>query len=246
MIGRWSSASRRWPNLASAASTSGRGGSSRWPTWRRSAGATVPVLWDKATNTIVSNESAEIIRMFNSAFDDDMGSLADPNDNELTLRTWAESLEMAVQHGVEHLFLFSNQVDFVNGQTWTRRLSSNFTPAEQYANTLRQTERILKLVEQTPIRVWVESLNEFHIKGGILVNEHHLAADWVKHFKHPQMNMVFDCYHQQRQAGNLIWGLEQYAGLYDAVHVGAAEIERLRDQRHAGRRHETEAVLDRV
>jgi putative glutathione S-transferase len=30
---------------------------------------TVPVLWDKATGTIVSNESAEIIRMFNSAFD---------------------------------------------------------------------------------------------------------------------------------------------------------------------------------
>ena len=30
---------------------------------------TVPVLWDKAKNTIVSNESADIIRMFNSAFD---------------------------------------------------------------------------------------------------------------------------------------------------------------------------------
>lgn len=31
---------------------------------------TVPVLWDKQENTIVSNESSEIIRMFNSAFDD--------------------------------------------------------------------------------------------------------------------------------------------------------------------------------
>lgn len=31
---------------------------------------TVPVLWDKKQNTIVSNESSEIIRMFNSAFDD--------------------------------------------------------------------------------------------------------------------------------------------------------------------------------
>jgi len=30
---------------------------------------TVPVLWDKQNNTIVSNESPEIIRMFNSAFD---------------------------------------------------------------------------------------------------------------------------------------------------------------------------------
>ena len=30
---------------------------------------TVPVLWDRERDTIVSNESAEIIRMFNSAFD---------------------------------------------------------------------------------------------------------------------------------------------------------------------------------
>lgn len=31
---------------------------------------TVPLLWDKKRDTIVSNESSEIIRMFNSAFDD--------------------------------------------------------------------------------------------------------------------------------------------------------------------------------
>jgi putative glutathione S-transferase len=30
---------------------------------------TVPVLWDKRTGTIVNNESSEIIRMFNTAFD---------------------------------------------------------------------------------------------------------------------------------------------------------------------------------
>lgn len=35
--------------------------------------ATVPVLWDKKTGTIVSNESADIVRMFNSGF----GDLAD-------------------------------------------------------------------------------------------------------------------------------------------------------------------------
>ena len=31
---------------------------------------TVPVLWDKKTETIVNNESSEIIRMFNEAFDE--------------------------------------------------------------------------------------------------------------------------------------------------------------------------------
>lgn len=38
---------------------------------------TVPVLWDKKTGAIVSNESSEIIRMFNSAFD---GVGAKPGD----------------------------------------------------------------------------------------------------------------------------------------------------------------------
>ena len=38
---------------------------------------TVPALWDKETKTIVSNESSEIIRMFNSAFD---GVGASPGD----------------------------------------------------------------------------------------------------------------------------------------------------------------------
>ncbi|MEW2912547.1 glutathione S-transferase family protein [Leisingera sp. JC11] len=44
---------------------------------------TVPVLWDKAQNTIVSNESAEIIRMFNSAFDGITGNSDDYWPEEL-------------------------------------------------------------------------------------------------------------------------------------------------------------------
>lgn len=38
---------------------------------------TVPVLWDKERQTIVNNESAEIIRMFNSAFDELTGNTLD-------------------------------------------------------------------------------------------------------------------------------------------------------------------------
>ncbi len=38
---------------------------------------TVPILWDTKTGTIVSNESSEIIRMFNSAFDGLTGNTLD-------------------------------------------------------------------------------------------------------------------------------------------------------------------------
>lgn len=45
---------------------------------------TVPVLWDKQKNTIVSNESADIIRMFNSAFNDVTGNDLEFYPQELT------------------------------------------------------------------------------------------------------------------------------------------------------------------
>ena len=38
---------------------------------------TVPILWDKQQETIVSNESSEIIRMFNSAFNELTGNVED-------------------------------------------------------------------------------------------------------------------------------------------------------------------------
>ncbi|MBS0124823.1 glutathione S-transferase family protein [Thetidibacter halocola] len=49
---------------------------------------TVPVLWDRRRETIVSNESAEIIRMFNAAFDHMTGNSAD---------FWPEDLREAIE-----------------------------------------------------------------------------------------------------------------------------------------------------
>jgi glutathionyl-hydroquinone reductase len=45
--------------------------------------ASVPVLWDKSTGTIVNNESAEIIRMFNAEFRDVTADRADYYPAEL-------------------------------------------------------------------------------------------------------------------------------------------------------------------
>ena len=50
--------------------------------------ATVPVLWDTHTNTIVNNESADIVRMFNTGF----GDLAN-NDYDLYPAELAEQID---------------------------------------------------------------------------------------------------------------------------------------------------------
>lgn len=61
---------------------------------------TVPVLWDKRKSTIVNNESSEIIRMFNSAFNHMTGSSLDfyPQD----LRDQVDQINERVYHDINN------------------------------------------------------------------------------------------------------------------------------------------------
>ncbi|HRO49567.1 MAG TPA: glutathione S-transferase family protein [Hyphomicrobium sp.] len=64
--------------------------------------ATVPVLWDKASGTIVNNESADIVRMFNTGF----GSLAKetvdlyPDTLRSEIDAWNARIYPALNNGV--------------------------------------------------------------------------------------------------------------------------------------------------
>lgn len=63
---------------------------------------TVPVLWDTQQQRIVSNESSEIIRMFNSAFDELTGNTLDlyPAPLRADIDAWNERIYPAVNNGV--------------------------------------------------------------------------------------------------------------------------------------------------
>ncbi|MBY5963424.1 glutathione S-transferase family protein [Marinobacter nauticus] len=63
---------------------------------------TVPVLWDKERETIVSNESADIIRMFNSAFDGLEGVNNDRDFYPESLRGDIEAVNERVYHTVNN------------------------------------------------------------------------------------------------------------------------------------------------
>ncbi len=56
---------------------------------------TVPVLWDKQTGTIVNNESAEIIQMFNTAFDD-IGALPGDYFRQACALRWTASMSASI------------------------------------------------------------------------------------------------------------------------------------------------------
>ena len=83
------------------------GASALWEIYVRaksdySGRVTVPVLWDKQENTIVSNESAEIIRMFNTAFNGLTGSKDDfyPADLQADIDALNDRIYDTVNNGV--------------------------------------------------------------------------------------------------------------------------------------------------
>ncbi len=73
--------------------------------------ATVPVLWDKKTQTIVNNESADIIRMFNTAFVDivDEGPDLVPEKLAAQIDTLNEYLYTDLNNGVYQAGFASSQ-----------------------------------------------------------------------------------------------------------------------------------------
>ncbi len=95
---------------------------------------TVPVLWDKQQSCIVSNESSEIIRMFNSAFNDITGNTLDfypehkrekideinelvyENINNGVYRCGFASRQKAYEHAYEKLFDALDKVEAILAQ----------------------------------------------------------------------------------------------------------------------------------
>lgn len=67
---------------------------------------TVPILWDKQRETIVSNESSEIIRMFNSAFNHITGN---------TLDFWPEELRDEIEEVNSRIYSTVNNGVYKSG-----------------------------------------------------------------------------------------------------------------------------------
>ncbi len=74
--------------------------------------ATVPVLWDKATGTIVSNESADIVRMFIDGFGDLADATIDlyPEALRAEINAWNARIYPALNNGVYRAGFATTQV----------------------------------------------------------------------------------------------------------------------------------------
>jgi glutathionyl-hydroquinone reductase len=75
---------------------------------------TVPVLWDKQRQTIVNNESAEIIRMLNTAFNHLTNNIDDyyPPQKQHEIDQWNEAIYSNVNNGVYRAGFATTQVAY--------------------------------------------------------------------------------------------------------------------------------------
>ena len=76
--------------------------------------ATVPVLWDRKTGTIVNNESAEIVRMFNSGFGDLADKTVDlyPEDLRAEIDTLNDWIYPNLNNGVYRAGFATTQIAY--------------------------------------------------------------------------------------------------------------------------------------
>ncbi len=80
---------------------------------------TVPILWDKERETIVSNESSEIIRMFNSEFDGITGNTMDfwPEDQRSAIEEVNARIYSTVNNGVYKSGFATSQTAYTKAVT---------------------------------------------------------------------------------------------------------------------------------
>jgi putative glutathione S-transferase len=136
----------------------------------------VPILWDKKNKRIVNNESSEIIRMFNSAFNDITGNTDDYYPK--ALREDIEKVNEFVYHNINNGVYKTGFA--TTQQAYDRHVDNLFSALETLENTL-STQRYLtgNIITEADWRLWVtlvrfDSVYHTHFKCNLkLIEQYH-------------------------------------------------------------------------
>lgn len=113
--------------------------------------ATVPVLWDEKQQCIVNNESSDILRMFDSAFEDHIESdfCLYPKDLSNEIDSWNNRLNVLLNDGVYKSGFASSQ------QAYDEAVTGVFLALEELENQLTGDYIFGDRLTDTDIRVFV-------------------------------------------------------------------------------------------
>ena len=167
-----------------------------------SSKATVPILWDKKTNTIVNNESAEIIRIMNSAFNkitknfddyypsnlrpeiDKINKITYENINNGVYKSGFSKTQSAYEDAVKKLFSSLEMIDKI-------------LTGKEYLVGNQLTEADIRLI---PTLLRFDSVYHVHFKCNLKkISEFKNISNYVKKlFNIPAINSTTDFDHIKR------------------------------------------------
>jgi len=143
------------------------------------------------------------------------GGLADPDQAEELEAALAESIGVAKRVGARQLFMFSDELGPAGEM---RRKPSTLVDARRTRAMVEGLRRCARMVEGTHLELVVEAINSLSVPGYFL-SDPSLAINLCREVDHPQVRLVFDCFHHQMTAGRLIDHLVEALPYTTAVHV---------------------------
>jgi putative glutathione S-transferase len=162
---------------------------------------TVPVLWDKKLKRIVSNESAEIIRMFNSAFDDLTGNRLDfyPEPHRPTIDALNERIYPAVNNGVYRAGFATSQ------GAYEKAFDELFAELDQLENLLSSKRYLIgDYLTEADIRLFTtlvrfDAVYFGHFKCNLRrIADYPNLSNWLREiYQWPGIAQTVDIYHIQ-------------------------------------------------
>lgn len=163
---------------------------------------TVPVLWDKKTNTIVSNESSEIIRMFNSEFNELTGNTTDfyPQALHAQIDEWNEFVYPNINNGVYRCGFATTQ------EAYEEAFGSLFSALDKLDDHLGRSRYLVSdTITEADWRLFTtlirfDAVYVSHFKcNQKRIQDYPNIQGYVKElYQHPKVKETVDMYHIKR------------------------------------------------
>lgn len=143
------------------------------------------------------------------------GGLADPTQLDELQAALAESIAVAERVGARQLFMFSDELS-PDGEI--RRMPPSLIHARRERAMVEGLRSCARLVEGKRVELVVEAINSASVPGYFLTDPA-LAISLVREVNHPQVRLVFDCFHHQMTSGRLLENLVEALPYTTSVHV---------------------------
>jgi len=144
------------------------------------------------------------------------GSLVNPEHREVFIKGVQESLVKAKEIGVKQLFLLTDELGPDRSVLFQ---FPNLSAELKYHSVLDGLKVLVKMAEEAGVTLNLEVLNSKLDHQGYWLDHIDLGFEIIQKVAHPNLRILFDCYHVQIMDGNLIPRMTENIDLIGHIHI---------------------------